>query len=405
MGAYEYSALSAEGAEKKGIIEGDSIRQARQQLREQNLLPLRVEEIAQREKKHQRRTPLLRRGISVTDMALMTRQLATLVRSGTPLAQALATVARQTDKPRLKSLIMAVRSQVLEGHSLADGMARFPHIFDRLYVATVHSGEQSGHLDVVLERLAEYTESRQVLRQRVQLALIYPVILTVIAIGVVTALLVYVVPEVVAVFENTGQDLPLLTRALIASSDFVRAYLAPIIILISILILGVRQLLKNRRMRFRFHILLLGTPVVGKLIKGLNTERLARTLSILLASNVPLLEALAITGQVLDNLPMRKAVEKSGELVREGSSLASTLENDRFFPPLIVQLISSGEASGDLEKMLEHAAVSQERELQTLIAMLFGLLEPVLILVMGGVVLLIVLAIMLPIFELNQMVQ
>jgi general secretion pathway protein F len=227
----------------------------------------------------------------------------------------------------------------------------------------------------------------------------------VIAIGVVTALLVYVVPEVVAVFENTGQDLPLLTRALIASSDFVRAYLIHIVILITILIVGTRQLLRNPKLRFRFHALLLRTPVVGKLIKGLNTERLARTLSILLASNVPLLEALSITGQVLDNLPMRKAVEKSGELVREGSSLASTLENERYFPPLIVQLISSGEASGDLEKMLEHAAVSQERELQTLIAMLFGLLEPVLILVMGGIVLTIVLAIMLPIFELNQMVQ
>jgi general secretion pathway protein F len=404
MGAYEYSALSAGGAEKKGIIEGDSLRQARQQLREQNLLPLHIEEIAQKEKKRER-SNTFRRGISVTDMALMTRQLATLVRSGTPLAQALATVARQTDKTRLKSLIMAVRSQVLEGHSLADGLANFPHIFDRLYVATVHSGEQSGHLDVVLERLAEYTESRQILRQKVQLALIYPVILTVIAIGVVTALLIYVVPEVVAVFENTGQDLPALTRALIASSDFMRAYLPHILILITLTVLVVRQTLKNEKARYRFHTLLLRLPVVGKLIRGLNTERLARTLSILIASNVPLLDALAITAQVLDNLPMRKAVEQTAEQVREGSSLASTLENERFFPPLIVQLISSGEASGNLEEMLEHAAVSQERELQTLIAMLFGLLEPVLILVMGGIVLMIVLAIMLPIFELNQMVQ
>ena len=406
MAAYEYAALNARGAEKKGMLEGDSERQIRQQLREQNLIPLRVEAVVQREKKRQTGTGLsLSRGVSVTALALMTRQLATLVRSGIPLAEALATVGRQTDKPRLKSLLMAVRGQVLEGHSLADGLSRFPHVFDNLYVSTVRAGEQSGHLDLVLERLADYTESRQQLRQRVQLALLYPVILTVIAFAVVSLLLAYVVPEVVKVFENTGQTLPWLTRALITSSDLLRTYFPHLIAVLAVALLLFNRLLKSDAFRLRLHQFLLHLPLAGRLIRGMNTARLARTLSILNASNVPLLKSLNISAQVLGNLPMRQTVEQAAERVREGSSLAHALEQGGYFPPLIIQLINSGEASGELEKMLDHAADSQERELQTLIATLFGLLEPILILVMGGVVLVIVLAILLPIFELNQLIR
>ena len=404
MGAYEYSALNAKGAEKKGILEGESSRQIRQQLREQELTPLRVVEVAQKEKQRQTRQHFTR-GVSVTALALMTRQLATLVRSGTPLADALTTVARQTDKPRLKSLLLGVRAQVLEGHSLADGLAKFPHVFDELYIATVRAGEQSGYLDLVLERLADYTEVRQQTRQRVQLALLYPIILTVMAIGVVTALLAFVVPEVVKVFENTGQSLPWLTRALIASSDFLNSYFIHILILIVIALLFFNRLLKNIEFKTRIHQYVLRLPVAGTLVRGMNTARLARTLSILSASNVPLLDAMHIAAQVLTNLPMRNAVEAAALRVREGSSLAQSLDQSGYFPPLLIQLISGGEASGELENMLEHAASSQERELQTLIATLFGLLEPLLILTMGAVVLVIVLAILLPIFDLNQLVR
>jgi general secretion pathway protein F len=404
MGAYEYSALNAKGAEKKGILEGESSRQIRQQLREQELTPLRVVEVAQKEKQRQTRQHFTR-GVSVTALALMTRQLATLVRSGTPLADALTTVARQTDKPRLKSLLLAVRAQVLEGHSLADGLAQFPHVFDELYIATVSAGEQSGYLDLVLERLADYTEVRQQTRQRVQLALLYPIILTVMAIGVVTALLAFVVPEVVKVFENTGQSLPWLTRALIASSDFLNSYFIHILILIAIAVWVFKRLLKNIEFRTRVHHYVLRLPIAGTLIRGMDTARLARTLSILSASNVPLLDAMHIAAQVLTNLPMRNAVEAAALRVREGSSLAQSLDQSGYFPPLLIQLISGGEASGELENMLEHAASSQERELQTLIATLFGLLEPLLILTMGAVVLVIVLAILLPIFDLNQLVR
>jgi len=404
MGAYEYSALNAKGAEKKGILEGESSRQIRQQLREQELTPLRVVEVAQKEKQRQTRQHFTR-GVSVTALALMTRQLATLVRSSTPLADALTTVARQTYKPRLKSLLLAVRAQVLEGHSLADGLAQFPHVFDELYIATVRAGEQSGYLDLVLERLADYTEVRQQTRQRVQLALLYPIILTVMAIGVVTALLAFVVPEVVKVFENTGQSLPWLTRALIASSDFLNSYFIHILILITIAVFVFNRLLKNIEFKTRVHHYLLRLPIAGTLIRGMNTARFARTLSILSASNVPLLDAMHIAAQVLTNLPMRNAVEAAALRVREGSSLAQSLEQSGYFPPMLIQLISGGEASGELENMLGHAASSQERELQTLIATLFGLLEPLLILTMGAVVLVIVLAILLPIFDLNQLVR
>lgn len=404
MGAFEYTALNAKGAEKKGVMEGDSSRQIRQQLREQNLIPLKVEEAAKRDRR-QKGKNTVGGGVSVMALALMTRQLATLSRTGTPLADALATVGRQTDKPRMKSLLMAIRAQVLEGHTLADAFANFPNIFDSLYIATVRAGEHSGHLDLVLERLAEYTENRQQMRQKVQMALLYPIILSVMAIGVVSALLAFVVPEVVQVFENTGQTLPWLTRALIASSDFLRANFLYMIILIGLVIALFTWLMKKEHFRLRMHKLVLRIPVVGALVRGMNTARLARTLSILSASNVPLLDALHISAQVLTNIPMRRSVEQATVRVREGTSLAQALEQSGYFPPLLIQLISGGEASGELEQMLEHAAISQERELQSIIATLFGLLEPLIIVAMGGIVLIIVLAILLPIFEMNQLVQ
>jgi len=404
MGAYEYTALTAKGREQTGILEGDSQRQVRQQLREQQLTPLRVEEVAQKEKARQSGGTRVRGRISVTALALMTRQLATLVRSGTPLADALSTVAKQVDKPRLKSLLMAVRAQVLEGHALGDALGRFPHVFDGLYIATVRAGEQSGHLDLVLERLADYTETRQQMRQKVQLALIYPVILSVMSVGVVSFLLAFVVPKLVKVFENTGQELPLITEILINGSHWLRDYGLVLVILLAAAVFSFGRLMRRKEFRMRVHRLLLRLPLVSSLIRGMETARMARTLSILSASHVPLLEGLAITSGVLENLPMRETVINATNRVREGSSLATALQTGGYFPPLMIQLISSGEASGELEQMLDHAAESQERELHTLIATLFGILEPVMILAMGVVVLCIVLAIMLPILQMNKMV-
>lgn len=406
MGAFEYTALDANGREKKGVLEGDTARQVRQQLREQSWVPLAVEAVVQREAKTgKRRVTLLKRGISATDLALITRQLATLVRAGLPLEECLSAVSQQAEKPRLKSMLMAVRSRVMEGHSLASGLSDFPQAFPELYQTTVEAGEQSGHLERVLERLADYTESRQRMRQKIQLAVFYPALLTLVAIVVVGGLMTFVVPQVVQVFENIGQQLPPLTRAMIATSDFLREYGLFMIGLIVLLLIGFNYLLRSEQTRRRFHRLLLGIPLVSRLERGLNTGRFARTFSILTASGVPVLESMRISAQVMSNLPMRAAVEEATARVREGAGIAAALEKSGYFPPMTTQLVASGEASGKLEEMLERAAVNQESEIETLIAALLGLFEPLLILFMGGVVLVIVLAILLPIFDLNQLVQ
>jgi general secretion pathway protein F len=406
MGAFEYTALDARGREKKGVLEGDTARQVRQQLREQSWVPLTVEEVAQREAKDGKPgITLLKRGISATDLALITRQLATLVRAGLPLEECLSAVSQQAEKPRLKSLLMAVRSRVMEGHSLASGLSDFPQVFPEIYQTTVQAGEQSGHLERVLERLADYTESRQRMRQKIQLAVFYPALLTLVAILVVGGLMTFVVPQVVQVFENIGQQLPTLTRAMISTSDFLREYGLFLIVLIVLLSVGFNYLLRNRHTRYRFHQLLLNIPLVSRLERGLNTGRFARTFSILTASGVPVLESLRISAQVMSNLPMREAVDVATARVREGGGIAAALEKSGYFPPMTTQLVASGEASGKLEEMLERAAINQESEIETLIAALLGLFEPLLILFMGSVVLVIVLAILLPIFDLNQLVQ
>ena len=405
MGAFEYTVLDPSGREKKGVMEGDAPRQVRQQLREKGLVPLEVQEVAQRETRSRKQFSLFRRGISATDLALITRQLATLVRAALPLEECLRAVSQQTDRPRLKSMLIAVRSRVMEGHTLAAGLSDFKHVFPELYRTTVEAGEASGHLERVLERLADYTENRQQMRQKIQLAVFYPAMLTVVAILVVGGLMTYVVPQVVQVFDNIGQNLPPLTRGMIAVSDFLRNY--GLLILLSLVAAGIvfSWLLKNEDNRRRFHRMQLSVPLVGRLVRGMNTGRFARTFSILTASGVAVLEALRISAQVVSNLPMRDAVDEAAARVREGASIAGALEKSGYFPPMTVHLIASGESSGKLEEMLERAAINQEREIETMIAALLGLFEPMLILVMGGVVLVIVLAILLPIFDLNQLVQ
>ena len=404
MGAFEYVALDSGGKEKKGVLEGDTARQVRQQLRDQGWMPLDVQEASQREAKSQRRTIRMRRGVSATDLALITRQLATLVRSGLPLEESLRAASQQTEKARLKSMLMAVRSRVMEGHTLATGLGDFPHVFPELYRTTVSAGEQSGHVDVVLERLADYTESRQQMQQKIQLALFYPALLTLVAVIVVIALMTYVVPQVVQVFENIGQELPWLTQTLIAVSDFLRNHGIAALLLLAAAGGGIAWVLRKEGPKRRFHRVLLRLPLIGRLTRGINAGRFARTFSIVTASGVPVLEGLRIAAQVMSNLPMREAVDEATRLVREGASIYAALDKSGYFPPMMVHLIASGESSGKLEEMLERAAVNQEREIETLVSAIMGLFEPVLILVMGGLVLIIVLAILLPIFNLNQLV-
>jgi general secretion pathway protein F len=404
LGAFEYTALDATGKERKGILEGDTPRHIRQLLREQQLLPVAVAEVAQKEAKRQRSFSLVRR-VSAADLALFTRQLATLVRAGLPLEESLLAVSQQTEKPRVQSIVLGVRARVMEGHTLADGFAEFPRIFPEIYRATVAAGEQAGHLDNVLERLADYTESRDQLRQKVVAAMLYPIVLTVLCFAIVSALLVYVVPQVVAVFESSKAKLPLMTQLLIATSSFLRAYGIYLLIAMVLAVVLFRRWLRNPDARRRFHRLQLRLPLVGKLSRGFNTARFTRTFSILSASAVPVLEALRIAGEVVTNLPMRDAVTEAAARVREGAPIGRSLAASRLFPPMTIHLISSGESSGQLENMLERAAMSQERELDGLLAALVGLLGPVLIVCMGLFVMGIVFAMLLPIFELNQLIH
>jgi general secretion pathway protein F len=407
MGAFEYVAVDANGRESKGVIEGDTPRHVRQLLRERALLPVAVKEVAEQSAATGPRRFGIgsQRSLSAADLALITRQFATLVRSALPLEEALLAVSQQTDKPRVRSVMLGVRSRVMEGHPLADGLGVFPGSFPEIYRATVAAAEQSGHLDSVLERLADYTESRQELRQRTMGALLYPVLLFVVCIGIVVFLLATVVPKITAVFQNKEATLPLLTVALIGASNFLRAYGIYLAIAIGAALFGFTRWLRIESNRARWHAFLLRLPLIGKAVRGSNAARFARTLSTLTASTVPVLEALRISGEVVTNLPMRNAVADAAVRVREGAPIGRSLGQSRLFPPMLIHLISSGESSGELDEMLERAATHQERELDAILQGVVGLLGPLMILVMGGLVLLIVLAMLMPIFELNQLVK
>lgn len=404
MGAFEYVAMDKAGKQSRGLLEGDTPKHVRQILRDRQLLPVSVTEVSQREARRQGSFSL-RRGMPSSELALVTRQLASLSQSGLPLEEALLAVAQQNDRPRTKSILLGVRAKVMEGHALADGFAEFPQAFPELYRATVAAGEQSGHLDTVLERLADYTEVRQQLRQRVSNALIYPIALVVMAAAIISFMLATVVPKIVGVFENTSAELPGLTVGLIATSDFLRNHWLLLILGIGAVVYACWWTLQKEGPKRRYHRLLLRLPIISRLTRGVNTARFTRTLSILAGSGVPILDALNISAEVIENVPMREAVLDATLRVREGASISKSLAASKLFPPMMIHLVSSGEAGGKLEEMLSRAADGQEREVDGLIAAFLGILQPLLIVMMGGIVLTIVLAILLPIFEINNLIR
>lgn len=405
MAAYEYTALDAKGRQTRGLIEGDTPRHARQLLRDRGMAPLDIREVA--EGKAAEPTLFTRGGgLSSTELSLFTRQLATLSRSGLPLDEALTAVSEQSESRKVKRIALGVRASVVEGNTLASSLAQFPNAFPVLFRATVEAGEQSGKLDYILERLADYVERRNALQNKVMLAAFYPAILTLVAVGVVLLLMTYVVPQVVAVFEGINAQLPPLTRGLIALSDFLRAFGVYLVIaLVAGAFLFARLMRASVPFKRKVHRNLLRIPVVGRLVRGSNTGRFTRTLGILFGSGVPILEAMRIGTQVVANQPMREAIEDAAVKVREGATLSRSLAASKLFPPITVHLLASGESSGRLDEMLDRAAENQEREVETTVAALMSIFEPVLILTMGGVVLLIVLAILLPIFDLNTLVK
>lgn len=404
MGAFEYKALDPAGKEVKGVLEGDTSRQVRQLIRDKGWVPLSVDEVREREAKKRKQHAFFS-GVSATDLSLLTRQISTLAGSGLPIEEALGAVSQQTEKPRLKSMIMGVRSRVLEGHTLATALADYPHVFSELFRSTVEAGEHSGHINVVLERLADYTENRQALQQKMMMSLLYPVLISIVAVAVVILLLAYVVPQIVEMFDHIGQELPALTRGLIATSDFITSYGIYVALLGLSGFMIFRLMLRQAIFKRQYHRLILKLPLFGKLVRGLNTARFARTFSILAASGVPVLDAMRISAQVLQNLPMRDSVFEAANRVREGAAISASLGADGYFPPMMVHLIASGESSGNLEEMLERSAVTQEREMETLLSAIMGLFEPLMIIGMGGTVLVIVMAIMMPILDMNQLVK
>ncbi|CAN7667128.1 type II secretion system inner membrane protein GspF [Pseudoduganella sp. LjRoot289] len=406
MPAFRYEAVDAGGATRKGVVNADSARSARSDLRAQGLTPLKVDAISAQVDASGKAT---RRGfgerLSTTELALFTRQLASLLEAGLPLEQAFSALLEQAERPYVRDLIASIRSEVIGGAALSDVLARHPRDFAEIYRALVASGEQIGQLSRVLSRLADYIERRNALVQKVKLAFTYPAIVTVVAFSIVIFLLTYVVPQIVSVFANTKQKLPVLTVIMLAVSDFVRNYGLIVLVLLIGGWVAWRRALQNIVLKTRWHTWLLTAPLYGKFERSLNTSRFASTLAITTGSGVPILRALETSRDTLTNVAMQQLVEEASDAVREGVSLARALSAQKHFPPMLIHMIRAGEITGELPAMLNRAASAQEADLERRTLTIAGLLEPALILAMGVVVLLIVLAVLMPIIEINQLVH
>jgi general secretion pathway protein F len=407
MAAFAFEAVNPQGKTKKGVLEGDNARQIRQQLREQGLIPIAVDQVKEQQtnKNNSFQFTLFKPSISAGELALLTRQLATLVEAALPIEEALLAVAEQSEKPRQKNMMMAVRSKVVEGFGLAEALGDFPSIFDTLFIAMVAAGEKSGHLDVVLNRLADYTENREKTRSQVIQAMIYPGLMMFFAVAITVLLLTVVVPKIVTQFEHMGQGLPPITQIVMDISTFLQASWMWVVIALVGAIIGAQRTLRIPAMQLKFHRWILGVPLIGKVNRGLNTARFARTLSILTASAVPLLEAMKIASDVLLNKHIKAQVAESAIMVKEGASLRAALDKTKMFPPMMMHMIASGERSGELQGMLARAADNQDREFESLVGVSLKVFEPLLIVSMAGIVLFIVLAILQPIIALNSMVN
>ena len=404
MAAYEYIALDARGKQKKGVLEADSIRQIRQLLRDQGLVPLEVDNAREQTAGGGFSLADLGRRLGPLDRVLFTRQLATLISAGLPIEEALSAIAQQSEKQSVRSLVMAIRSKVLEGHSLASSLADYPRSFSHLYRSTIAAGEQSGYLDRVLENLAGYEERQFESRRDVDMAMLYPVLLTLFAFGIVGALMVYVVPDMIGVLENMGQELPLSTRILISLSEFAQAYWWLIIVGVVLMVVGLRWVLQQPGARLAWDRQKLSMPMVSRITRSANAARYANTLSILTSSGVPLVEAMNIAAEVVSNQWLKRRLADATQRVSEGSSLRVALESVGYFPAMLLHMVASGESSGELDAMLEKVAIYQQSEVERIVTTLVRLFEPAMLVVMAVLVMFIVMAILLPILTMNQLV-
>jgi general secretion pathway protein F len=403
--AFHYVAIDSKGQKLKNIIEAENVKHARQLIRNKGLIPIDAYSASQKTKVQSgQRKSLQAHNITAKELTLITRQLATLLAAGLPVEEVLSAVSEQTEKPRTKGLMLSVRGKVLEGHSLANALREFPRAFSNLYCATVAAGEKSGHLDVVLIRLADYTEQQFQMRQKIKNALVYPILMICVSLGIVGFLLEYVVPKMVAVYSDIGQQLPGITQVLISISFGIKNFGLYFFLLAGVGIFFFRRTLKkNNAFRERVEIQCLRFPLLGNTIKIINTARFSRTFAILSSAGVSVLEAMTIAAQLITVIPIRKSIETATSRVREGANINLALKQTNYFPPMSIHLIASGEASGQLEPMLERAANNQDNEIRQLIETTLTLFEPAIILVMGAIVLFIVLAVLLPIFQLDQL--
>lgn len=398
MGAYQYQALKVNGNVSKGVIEADSERHARQLLREQGLIPTQIQTLTQQ------RAANTKGKISAADLALLTRQLATLLAAGIPVEESLRGVSEQTEKDKVRELIIGVRSKVLEGYGLAQAMAQYPNAFPELYRATVGSGEQTGRLDVVLEKLADYTEKQQQTRQKVQQALIYPLLMIIVSTAIISFLLTFVVPKIIDVFTESGQTLPAMTQLLINFSQFIKSYGLYTLLTLILALIAFKKSLNNIKIKTAWHKLILKLPIVSYLVKTINVARYIHTFGILFAAGVSVLETMRVSASLVTNVVMKQSFDTATLRVREGSGINEALKETKFISPMAIHLIASGEKSGQLSDMMERAATHLDNEVNRLIETSLTLLEPLVILLMGAVVLFIVLATLLPIFSMEQLV-
>lgn len=401
MPVFQYIASDAAGKEHSGTLEGDSAKTARQILRDRGYIPIKVEAFTESAKSS---FSLYKRGISNAALATLTREFASLIGAGMPVDEALTALAEQVDSHRLSQIVLAVRAKVLEGFSLARSLGEFTHIFPEVYRQSVAAGEASGHLANVLEQLADYTERTQQIRQKVQQAMVYPLLMTVTSIAVITFLLAMVVPQMIAVFEDQGQTLPILTKILLAMSNGLQAYGLYLLLFIGLLIYSFRVALRREEIKKRWHLFKLRLPILRRTIRTINTARYAQTLGMLVSAGIPIIEAMRISQSMVTSIPIREALHSAMIAVQEGAPIHRALKQTGYFAPVMVHFIANGEKSGRLQEMLTRAAEQQDRQVSLLIDTGLTIFEPVLILVMGLVVLFIVLAILLPMFEMTQMV-
>lgn len=399
MGAYQYQAFKHSGHVSKGVIEADSARHARQLLREQGLIPTEVNLF---KKKHKARG---RRQFQPQDLTLFTRQLATLLSASIPLDEALKGVSEQSQKAHVRELVIGIRSKVLEGYGLAQALNEYPTQFPELYRATVAAGEQTGRLDHVLLKLADYTEQQQTIRQKIQQAMIYPSLMLGISVTIIAFLLAFVVPKIVGVFADSGQELPAATHMLISISTGVKQFGLYAVILLGLLIIGFKKALQNLKFKTRWHALLLRIPGINHLIITTNVARYSHTFAILFAAGVSVVETMRVSASLVNHVIMREKFELAATRVKEGMPISQALTQTTFFTPMATHLIASGEKSGQIAPLMARTATYLDTEIRRLIDTGLTLLEPMVILMMGGMILFIVLATLLPIFSMEQLVS